>query len=621
MAKTPRKNQKHLGRKPAGAWWLEPEMNEHTMAAAWVNSCRKGLSKYRDDVLYWMSLYNGSEDLTGTGSLTMRATGNSKLRYNLVSSICETAQSVVGAARTLPYHLPRGGNWSIQRKCKRRTAAIQAQFQDLKLFSLGAQAITDGIVGALGVTYFFVDPDTNLPGAERVLPLELAWDPAEAMGGEVRTFSRSKPVSREVLKAIWPDFATEIDLAKGPSATDLKDFALTRDGFANQAVLHEVWHLPSKKDATDGRHVVFLDNVTLFSEPWKRPRFPFAIYRWAPRQFGFVGKSLVAEVEPAQKRVENLIKYIEECQDLGSKPQVWIHEGAKVEPAQIDNVPMSVNRYSGPPGAVPHFFTFDATPHDLEASVDKIRERAMSQLGLSTQQINGEKPAGVTSAVGMRTLEDISSKRHVINIRQVEDYYLQCAQCLADINDEIAENEADFSIDRRVRGRFLESTKWSECMLKEGEMRMTVYPISSLPPTPTGQLEGIESWIQGGYVERDAGMQLLGMPDTEAFTALETADRNFVAYQAEQIMEGKRVSPEQYANLDIALVQMRQHYLNAKTDGAPEPVLNNFRYFLDQAKRKKEAAVASGMNAPHGPINLSQAENPDAAMQAPPPMA
>lgn len=608
-----------MAKKIQEAWWQSKKLSEHVAAYAWTASCRKSLTKYRNDVLYWLSLYNGSEDLTGTGTLSMRATDNKKLKYNLVSSICDTAQSIVGAARTLPYHLPRGGNWGIQRKAKRRTAALQAQFQDLGVFNLGGQAVTDGIVTGLGITYFFIDPDTNMPGAERVLPLEMSWDPTEALAGEVRTLTRSKPLPREVVKAMFPGNDFEIDNAKGPSHTDLRDYALTRDSSCNQVVLHESWHLPSSKNAKDGRHIVYLDNVTLHSEQWKRARFPFAIYRWANRQLGFVGKSLVEELEPTQKRVELLIRYIEECQNLGSKPQVWLHEATKVEPEQIDNVPMSVNRYFGPPGSKPEFFTFDATPHDLESTIDIYRERAMSQIGISTQQISGEKPAGVSSAVGMRTLEDISSKRHVVNIRQVEAYYLQCAQCLADVNDELSDGEEDIVIDRRVRGRFLESTKWSECKLDEGEMRMSVYPISSLPPTPTGQLEGVESWIQSGYVDRDAGMMLLGMPDTEAYTALETADRNFIAWQAEQILDGKRVLPNPYGNLDIALVQMRQHLLNAITDGADEKILANFRLYLQTAKAKKTAADAvTGMQNPAGAVNLSQAET--APQAAPPPV-
>lgn len=577
-------------------WWEYPAVDMHEGASAWVSSCRKSLSRYHTDLLYYMSLFAGTTDLTGTGAMAT-SSAQDKLKYNLVSSVVETAQSIVGSARTLPYHLPRGGNWSTQRKAKKRTACLQAQFQDLGVFQRGAEVILDGCVGGLGTAHIFIDPDTGLPGIERVIPQELSWDPNEALAGEVRTIARSKPVAREVLIALYPKHADDIRKASGPSTLDMKDWALHRDGTADQVLVHEAWHLPPKQGGK-GKHVIFTNNATLFCEEWKRPRFPFAFYRWAPRQVGFIGKSLVAEVEPTQQRVEKLIRYIEVCQDLGSKPQVWLEKGAEVEPQQIDNLPMSVNRYAGTP---PVFQTFDATPHDLEASIDIMRERVLNQLGLSMSAVSGEKPSGVSSAVALQTVEDIASRRHVLNIRQVEAFYLDVAQCLADANDEVAADQADFKIDRRVKARFLDSTSWRECKIDEGDVRMTVYPISSLPPTPTGQLERIEAWIQTGFIQRDEAVMLLGMPDTEAFSDEVAADRTFVEWQIERLLDGEKVLPEPMANLDMQADVVRRNYLIARQNKADEAVLNNFRVFLGRAKQMAQKAAEAAAPPPAAP--------------------
>jgi hypothetical protein len=591
-------------------WFLADKGEAHKLAFPWLSHCRKTLGTYYTDVLYYMQLYAGTQDLTGTG-YTIAASGQySKLKFGLTSTVVDTAQSIVGAARTLPQVLSRGGNWSTQRKAKLTTAVLQSQFQDLGLFNLGTQAIVDGCVGRIGALSFFVDPETDKPGVERVLPLELGFDPVEANSGDIRTLGRDKLVNRDVAKALWPKFEEALTTAKGPGLTDIAGYTFMRDSQADQILIREMWRLPSKKGAKDGRHIIFTDNCTLVDEKWTRPRFPIAFYRWAPLQVGFLGKSLVAECEPAQRRVEQNINYIEKCQDLGSKPMVWLEKGAQVEAEQIDNLPMSVGRYAG---TAPIFSTFDATPHDIEASNAEILQRILTQLGLSTTQITGDKPSGVTSAVALKTVEDISSRRHVINIRQVEQFYLQCAQCLMDVNDELAE-KGDYSIDRKVRSRFLESTKWSEARIKDEDCKLSVYPISSLPPTPAGQLDQITDWINTGVIPPDAGMMLLGMPDTQAFADTETADRTFIEFQAEKMLDGKRVVPDPHCNLSLAADLIRRHYLNAKMEGAPEKTLENFKWYLQNCQATIAKATAAQAPAPPPATNPSLAPVAEAAL-------
>ena len=45
-------------------------------------------------------------------------------------------------------------------------------------------------------------------------------------------------------------------------------------------IITDGWHLPSGKDADDGRHVVAVDTGALIDEPWERPEFPAAFNRF-----------------------------------------------------------------------------------------------------------------------------------------------------------------------------------------------------------------------------------------------------------------------------------------------------------------------------------------------------
>lgn len=585
-----------LARKPRGAWYDQDKEQAHVAVHARVSELRKDLSNWRDHALFLMRLRAGSEDIAGDG---LYRGEDGRLRYNLASSTVDTAGSIIASSRPLPQCVVKGGNWKMQRRGKLRTRTLQTQALELKLYQLAAQAHDDACTVGIGAIAFMRDPDTGLAHAERVLPLELVWDRTEANAGMPRSLFRIRLIDRAVLQALYPEHADQLAASDGPSFNDQRDFALQRNPSCDQVLVYEGWHLPSSSKSTDGRHVLCTSNVTLVHEDWKRNRFPLAFFRWAPRQYGFLGRSLVEEVRPAQQRIHALIEFVEECQDLGSVPKVWLEEGSHTEPDEMDNRPMGIGWYRGQP---PVFNTFEATPQDLQAEIDRIREQTWSMLGLTQAQLQGEKPAGVTSAVGMRTMDDIGSRRHAQNLKVFEGSVLDSFTCLSDLNDDIAEADPSFSVRRTARGKFLETSKWSELRIDEGDIRISVFPISSLPTTPAGRYQQLEEWVQAGWLPREVAMQLLGMPDLEAYEDLQTADLRCVQWQCGRILDGERgVLPVPQQDLAVAADWARRTLVSEMQDGAPADVLEQLRNFVDYAKAlAKTQAANDAMAAPQG---------------------
>lgn len=574
--------------KAGGVWYRAVKDDVHAVTFGHVSKLRQKNRSYRDTAMFYMKLRAGSQDVTGDG-LYMGDDG--RMRYNLGASTVDTMISIVASQRAVPQSVVKGGDWNVQRKAKLRTRVMQTQAIELKLHELSSKAYDDACTTMIGALHFMRDPDTGLPHIERVLPLELVWDPTEAMAGYPRSLYRVRLVDRAVLKALYPSKAKDLDGADGPSVNDQRDFALYRQRDCDQVVVVEAWHLPSSSKANDGRHVICTSTCSLSDSPWKRSRFPIVVSRWAPRQLGFLGRSLIEEVRPAQQRIHKLIDYVEQCQDLGSKPQVWVHGNSQVEAEQIDNVAMSVNRYYG--DSPPTFFTFDATPHDLEASIEQIREHAWSQLGLTQAQLQGEKPSGVTSAVAMKTVDDIGSRRHAQNLKHHEAFMVECFQALADLNDDIAEQNPAFEVRASIRARFLETSKWAELKIEEGDERIGVFPISALPTTPTGRYDRIEEWVQAGWITREVALLLHGMPDLEAYEDIETADIRYVQHQVGQILNGKLgILPESYQDLAIAADYARKKYIATREEGAPEEILQELRNFIDAIKDKQDELAA-----------------------------
>lgn len=607
-------------KKLLGAWYAQPDGKAHEHVAGRVTSLRKELSTYRNHALFLMQLRAGSEDIAGDG---LYRGEDGRLRYNLGSSTVDTAGSIVASSRPLPQVVTKGGNWKLQRKGKLRTRTLQTQALELDLYQKAAQAFDDACTIGLGALHFLRSPDTGLPDCERVQPLELVWDRTEANAGAPRSLFRVRLVNREVLMALYPEHAEALKGSDGPTFQDVRDFALVHNSDCDQVVVYEAWHLPSssklvegedgKKRSKDGKHAICTSNVTLAEEDWKRARFPFAFFRWAPRQFGFVGRSLIEEVRPAQSRIHALIEFVEECQDLGSVPRVWLELGSQVEPDEMDNLPMGIGWYKGNP---PIINTHNATPHDLQEEIDRIREQTWSMLGLTQAQIQGEKPAGVTSAIGMRTVEDIGSRRHAQNLKFFEQSMLGCFQALSDVNDDVADADPSFTVARSTRGRFLETSKWAELRIDEGEMRISVFPISSLPTTPAGRYQQIEEWVQAGWMPRDVAMQLLGLPDLEAYEDLNTADLRCAQWQVQRILDGeKNVLPVPRQGLLEAADFGRKSYVNAMQEGAPADVLDQLGAYIDYAKKLMSMAAAND------PTAGAQVGGPMSAQARPAPMA
>lgn len=593
------------------AWYEANKGQAHERVSAIVSELRAKSRPWRDSALFLMQLRAGSQDITGEG---LYLGSDKRMRYNLCSSTVDTAASIVASTRPVPQIVTKAGDWSLQRKAKLRTRCLQTQAMELGLYAEAARAFDDACTVGLGAVHFLPDTDTGLTSCERVHPLELVWDWNEARSGKLRSLYRVRLVSREVLSGLYPTKSDKIDASAGPAYRDYADFQLQRDPSVDQVAVFEAWHLPSSSKSDNGRHVICTNLVTLSDEPWTRPRLPFGFFRWGPRQLGFLGRSLVEEVRPAQSRIHAIIEFVETCQVLGSKPQVWLPRGANVEPSDVDNMPMSVNEYDGL--TPPVFQTFNATPQDLEQQIDRIREQTWSMLGLNQQQISGERPAGVSSAVGMKTLEDTGSRRHAQNLKHFEASMLECFQALADCNDAVAERLPSFEVRADARGKFLETSKWRSLRISEGECRVSVFPVSSLPTSPTGRYDRVQELVQAGWITPAMAAQLLGLPDIEAYEDLETADLRYAQRQISRILDGEQgVLPEPFQSPELAADLGRKAYLSAREEGAPEELCAALREYVLEARAKMQEAQPQ----PAAPPQAQPVASPAMAQQLPQP--
>jgi hypothetical protein len=200
----------------------------------------------------------------------------------------------------------------------------------------------------------------------------------------------------------------------------------------------------------------------------------------------------------------------------------------------------------------------------------------------------------------MSTMEDIGSRRHAQNLKWFEESMLGCFTALSDLNDDVAEHDPAFTVRREIRGKFLETSKWSELKIDAGDIRINVFPISSLPTTPGGRYDRIQQWVQSGWMPQDVAMQLLGLPDLEAYEDLATADLRAAQWQVNRILDGEQnVRPVPQQNLLVAADFARKSYVSELQDGAPPEVLYELDAFIRYCKRlyEQQQSEQQGMAA------------------------
>lgn len=589
--------------KRAEPWWV-PEIKEDERGrrvSAYASHIREHSRARREEDLHHMRLYAGSWDIDGFGTrVSPRREVKTRTRYNLIQSGVDTAASLIAHTKPRPMVLTSEGNFSEQRQARLMTRALEGQLDDSGAYDLGPQIFTDGANLGTGALWGYLDPVKNEPACERVLPLELLIDHTEGIAGKPRTIYRQKLVERDTLRALCSEqgekVAKVITDAAGPAQTDEREYWLNRDTLSDQVVVIEAWRLESAEGAKDGWYVMAVSSGTLFAKQYTRKRLPFSFFRWAHRQVGFWGQGLAERGRETQRRINRLIAKREDCSDLGSKAWLAVDNAAKVRVDHLTDAPVGVIRGNFASGQIPTIVTTNAVPQDILTEIAQIRGEWFQQEGISEATAGGQTEDGFdASGKAMRARDDIKSRRHMVNTKNYETFYMDVVDLFIDLNEQA--DEADKPAPKlnaripRGASTVVKEVEWSQISKPEHRHRIRVFPTSLLPSTPAGKFAAVQEIIESGFMSRPFAQSLLDLPDLDAAQRIELADLDFIQWQVEQMLDGDAQQPESFQDLAFASELCRKSYLRAKADGAPDSVLQLLRDYIGDVTEKLNAAA------------------------------
>lgn len=562
---------------PSKRWWTltDDEMSQAIVAV--VNSIAQADSRRQTQYQTSVRLY-GNLTLMGVNGLSyakltsVQAPLRDRISYNVVQSAIDTVQAKMAKNKPKPLFLTSGGDWKQQRRAKKLDKFVDGIFYENDAYSLGLSCFRDGAIVGDGICHVFERHGRVV--FERVLASEIYVDDIEAFYGQPRQMHRAKNIDRAVLADLFPE-KKDLVLAAKAATTDLTGMS---HNVSDQVTVVESWHLPSGPDATDGKHVISVEEGILFKEDWKKARFPFAFLKWCPRYYGFWGQGAAEQMQNIQLEINKLLWVIQRSMHMAGTFKILMENGSKIVKEHFSNDIGAIINYSG---TMPAYVTPPIVPPEIYQHLRTLKDQAFEQVGVSQLSAASTKPAGLDSGKALREFNDIESDRFQTIGQSYEAFYLTIAKLAVDTAKDIFEREGSYSVD--VPGKkFLETIDWKEIKLEDDEYVMKCFPVSSLPQDPAGRLQTITEYMQAGFITPRVGRRLLDFPDLEQAENLGNSQEDWLNQVLEEMIDdGKPYQIEPYDDPVIAHELALEYYSYAKICNVDEDRLQLIRDFID----------------------------------------
>lgn len=573
-------NQGPGKRATIAAWWTltdDKDPHHHVIACCKAIEERQSYRKTRN--VMWARLY-GNQFLNVASRNIYRKPermqlAQSRVSLNVVKACTDAVTSKIGKAKPAALFLTERGSWSQRKRAEKLTQYVAGVFRDAGVYKNGRLSFRDACIFGTGALKLYTD-GANIC-CDRILSDEIVADDAESIYGQPKTLYQRRYVHREALIAAFGDDEDTAKLIReAPAAEDVD--GPDRSEQSDMLYVVEGWHLPSSKDADDGKHVVAISNATLEWKPYTKNYFPIILFYWTPPVVGVYGSGIPEELAGIQFEVNKLLRDVQTAQHLAGSVQVWIENSTQVM-KPITNEIGAQYRYTG---NAPTFFTPSPMNSQIYGHIWDLYRRAFEIVGVSELSATLKKPAGLESRAALREYSDIETDRFATVAQAYEEYYMKAAEIVVDLSRDLYKEKKKPST--KIRGRrFIETIEWRDVDLDEDAYVMDNFPTSALPGTPSGKIDRITDLMEQGLIDRRYALALLDFPDLEQVVSLETASLDVITMMLDAIVDdGEYNPPEPFMDLQLALHLAQATYLKARQEDVPPDRLEMLIRFMNQ---------------------------------------
>lgn len=557
----------------------------------------------------------------GSSSIARMATNQQlpidRPTMNVIQSCVDTLVSRISQARPRPVFLSDNADYKERNLAKQMNTFINGELYQTAATEKAPIMLRDAAVLGDGILKIYRTYDDKV-GLDRVLPIELYVDPNDAMYGNPRQLFHVKLVDKSVMAELCPEAKSTINNAE-------QAFPETNDAqktISDQVMIVEGWHLPSGKDAGDGRHTIACSAGVIFDETYKREKFPFVMLPYSPRLMGFWNQSLAEQLMGTQVEINKLLMTISASINLVGVPRVFVEDGSKVVKAHLNNQVGSIVTYQG---TKPSYEIAPCMPQEVYAQLERLVQYAYQQSGISTLSATAQKPAGLNSGEAIRNYDDLQSDRFAALVKRYDRVFIDLAYQILTEAREICDDAGKYQTVYPNK----DGTKQIDLPKLDPEKSPFViqcFDASSLPRDPSGRLEKIAEMMQAGLVSPQEGRRLLDYPDIEQVDKLENASEERILQILDRIVDtGTYTPPDPFMDLLLAEKLCTQYYnlyVAAKLEESKAQSLRTFFKQIQDLKLEASGGAMPGMDAGGGaPMPPGQDPNAPLAVPGAPPVS
>lgn len=578
----------------AGKWWESKSKAERcSTLLATFNFLKTGQNYRFKQAAIYARMYGNMplSNFVGSSLSGMDKMGGLPLdrpTFNLIQSCTDTLVSKISQSRPSPVFLTDNSDYKQRKLSKQLNQFILGELYQTKGYEKSTIILRDALVEGTGCLHVYPTQD-NKVGLERVLLTELFTDANESLYGEPRQLYRMKLVDREVLREAFPGNNKEIDGAEKAYPDNSSD---SSKSVSDLVMVVEAWHLPSGKDAKDGRHTIACSAGIILDEEYEKERFPFAFLHYSPRLLGFWAQGLAEQLMGTQIEINRLLVTISRSINLMGVPRVWLEKGSKVTKAHINNEIGMIGEYSG---TLPTFQDGSSgIGADIYAQLQRLIDYGYQQSGISMLQASSTKPAGLNSGEAIRSYNDISTDRFATLNRRYDDFFIDLAYLITEQAMDIAKETGKYKTVYPNKDGTRE-IELPEMDLIENPFVIQCYSMSSLPKDPAGRMQKVAEMIQAGMISIKEGRRLLDYPDLSQMEKLANAAEERVFQILDEIVEeGEYAAPDPFMDLQ----QAKEHavaYINLYgSTNLEEEKMEMLRTFFQQCNDMITSAQQAG---------------------------
>ena len=580
--------------------WYEPEC--YDIATELRRVVDKIISQHadrrREDSDY-LRIHN-HKDPTGVGRQENPFGQDGRVRYNLFRAATTTCRATIGSTKPAIKFGTTNADWSAMRRAKKREQAVRSVFDDNKVYELFKEIFTDALVTPIGAMKVY--SEDGRVKIERVGPGELLVDRDEGYYRNPPNLYQIKPLGRDILYRLYPDKEEIVDRAGIGNAKDALDWLPGWDMGDDQVLVTEAWHLPvwdAASDAwVDGKHcIATTSGLVLDLEDYDVSGYPFAVYRWEKRSFGWPGMSLCEELRGHYETVAYLDFRIQDLLRNLSRVKMFVQKGTILD--NISDDPLDTVEFDGTPPF--QIYSPNVVPEELFTTRRETIQDAFRQIGINEMTMVGTKPPGDWSGIALQELKDSASQRFKDKLEEIEQFYIDLSKCIVREIERLSDagELKQFKV-RVARGSRYQVNEidWSKNKLSEDEYWTETNSSSSLPQSTAGKLATIQAWQQMGWIDAQQARELMNLPDLENASSTEMAPYYEALDKIEDIVEdGKYSMPEGTDDLASTIRLTLGAYNKFKRMDLEPAKLEMLLQLIDDCERLEAAAQPQPMPA------------------------